>query len=353
MIGERVAHYEVLSTLGAGAVGSVYRARDSESGATVALKLLHQTSQNTVDVQRRFIREVTVLQKLDHPNIVRYYDCGLHEGQYFLAMENVDCGTLKDVLKGGRVLPWRDAVDVAIQICAALEAAHAKGVIHRDLKPANLFLSKEGLVKVGDFGLARAEDLSRLTEAGTTVGTCRYMPPEQITGEEKLTGAVDLYALGCLLFEMLVGRSPFDGTTLIMVFERHMFSEPENPCDLIAGCPADLGQLVVRLLAKEPANRPAGAALVKSMLQQIAVSEPVDWEKTAPANVSSASARTAVGGLTDLSETEISLVSIPAPNLTERLHAGLSEEPRDVNWKFALLGVAVLVIVIGVALWLT
>lgn len=346
MIGERVAHYEVLSSLGIGAVGSVYRARDTESGASVALKLLHPTSQNTVDVQRRFIREVTVLQKLDHPNIVQYYDCGIHEGQYFLAMEQVDCGTLKDVLKGGRVLPWRDAVDVAIQICAALEVAHAKGVIHRDLKPANLFLSKDGLVKVGDFGLARAEDLSRLTEAGTTVGTCRYMPPEQIAGEERLTGAVDLYALGCLLFEMLVGRSPFDGTTLVMVFEKHMFADPENPCDLIAGCPADLGELVLKLLAKEPANRPPSAAIVKDWLKQIVAGEAVDWEKTIPAHLpAEPPTEASVGGI----ESE---EGAAMPNLTERLHAGLTEEPKDADWRFAVLALILLAIVVGVALWL-
>lgn len=340
---QRVAHFEVLESLGVGAVGSVFRARDTESGTFVALKLLHDNPKDTVDVQRRFIREVAVLQRLDHPNIVRYHDCGIHEGRFYLAMEHVDCGTLKDVLKGGRALPWRDAVDVAIQICAALEGAHGGSVIHRDLKPANLFLSGGGLVKIGDFGLARAENLSRLTDAGTTVGTCRYMPPEQITGEETLTGAVDLYALGCVMFEMLTGRPPFDGTTLVMVFEKHMFAEPENPANLIADCPADLGEVVLRLLAKEPADRPATAGVVKRWLQQIAAGEPVDWEITV---------RATPRAPTEPAPQVPPIVNGPAHNLTERLYGRLEVERTGPDWKITLLALIALLIAIAAAIWL-
>ncbi|MEX2170154.1 MAG: serine/threonine-protein kinase [Pirellulales bacterium] len=337
----RVAHFDILESLGVGAVGSVYRARDTESGTFVALKLLHDNPKDMIDVQRRFIREVAVLQQLDHPNIVRYHDCGIYEGRFYLAMEHVDCGTLKDVLHGKRSLAWRDAVDVAIQICAALEGAHAGGVIHRDLKPANLFLSGKGLVKVGDFGLARAENLSRLTDSGTTVGTCRYMPPEQITGEEVLTGAVDLYALGCVMFEMLVGRAPFDGTSLVMVFEKHMFAEPENPADLIVGCPADLGKVILRLLAKEPSGRPSSAGVVKKWLEQIAAGEPVDWETAARAKpippVPAMQLPTSVDG--------------PTQNLTERLYGRLELEQTGPDWKLILLGLVLLLIAIAAAIW--
>ena len=155
------------------------------------------------------------------------------------------------------MLPWREAVECAIQICAALEHAHQIGVIHRDLKPANLFLSADGHVKVGDFGLARDLNSSRLTMDGQTVGTCRYMPPEQIAGEAKLTGAVDLYALGCIMYEMLVGRTPVDGNTIVEIFEGHLNEEPTPPIDLVDGCPQDLSDLG-DAAAREDAGRSAG-----------------------------------------------------------------------------------------------
>ena len=158
------------------------------------------------DLQRRFVREVAIVERLNHPNIVRHYDCGLADDRIYFAMELVDCGTLKDVLRQRGKLPWREAVECAMQICAALDHAHQVGVIHRDLKPANLFLAEDGRVKVGDFGLARDLNNSRLTLDGQTVGTCRYMPPEQIAGDAELTGATDLYAVGCILYEMLVGQ---------------------------------------------------------------------------------------------------------------------------------------------------
>jgi serine/threonine protein kinase len=332
-----VAHFEILESLGVGAVGSVYRARDTQTGDIVALKLLHDNPRDMVDVQRRFIREVAVLQKLDHPNIVHYYDCGIYDGRFYLAMEHVDCGTLKDVLRGQRQLAWREVVDVAIQVCSALEAAHCVGVIHRDLKPANLFLSGRGIVKVGDFGLARAENLSRLTDAGTTVGTCRYMPPEQITGEEKLTGAVDLYALGCVMFEMLLGRVPFDGASLVMVFEKHMFAEPENPADLISDCPADLGQVVLRLLEKEPADRPSSATMTRRWLEQVAAGKSIDWAITVR-NTPSVPCEP---------PHETAVVETPtdndlAQNLTERLYGRLELEQAETPWKIIAALIALL-----------
>jgi serine/threonine protein kinase len=212
---------------------------------------------------------VAIAEKLDHPNIVRHYDCGLHDDQYFFAMEFVDCGTLKDVLRQRHMLPWREAAECAIQICAALEHAHDRGIIHRDLKPANLFVSAEGQVKVGDFGLARDLNKARLTLEGQTVGTCRYMAPEQITGDAELTGAADLYALGCILYRAIVGQPPFDGESIIDIFEAHLYSEPQPPADLEEDCPRDLSDLVMRLLSKDPQDRPASAAEVQRALEDI------------------------------------------------------------------------------------
>jgi serine/threonine protein kinase len=264
-----VGGYEVGALLGSGTVGEVYHARHCETGVRAVLKFLHEQTAREPDAQRRFVREVAIAEKLDHPNIVRHYDCGLHDDQYFFAMEFVDCGTLKDVLRQRHMLPWREAAECAIQICAALEHAHDRGIIHRDLKPANLFVSAEGQVKVGDFGLARDLNKARLTLEGQTVGTCRYMAPEQITGDAELTGAADLYALGCILYRAIVGQPPFDGESIIDIFEAHLYSEPQPPADLEEDCPRDLSDLVMRLLSKDPQDRPASAAEVQRALEDI------------------------------------------------------------------------------------
>ena len=264
-----VGGYEVGALLGAGTVGEVYHARHCDTGVRAVLKFLHEQTAREPDAQRRFVREVAIAEKLDHPNIVRHYDCGLHDDQYFFAMEFVDCGTLKDVLRQRRRLPWREAAECAIQICDALQHAHDRGIIHRDLKPANLFVSADGQVKVGDFGLARDLNKARLTLEGQTVGTCRYMAPEQITGESELTGAADLYALGCILYRAIVGEPAFDGESIIDIFEAHLYSEPRPPADVAEDCPEDLSNLILRLLAKDPHERPASANAVRAALEDI------------------------------------------------------------------------------------
>jgi eukaryotic-like serine/threonine-protein kinase len=265
----QVGAYELGPLLGSGTVGAVYRARNRETGQPAVIKLLQAQSAAEPELQLRFVREVAIAEKLDHPNIVRHYDCGLCDDQIYFAMELVECGTLKDVLRRRGTLGWREAVAVAIQVCDALEHAHRLGIIHRDLKPANLFLAADGKVKIGDFGLARDLNSHRLTMEGQTVGTCRYMPPEQIAGEDELTGAVDLYALGCLVFEMLVGRPPFDGDTVIQVFEAHLYSEPTPLVSLVRDCPQDLSELVLALLAKQPDERPQEAVEVRAALANI------------------------------------------------------------------------------------
>lgn len=266
---ETIGDYRVLEPLGSGAVGQAFRAEHVGSGDVVAVKLMHERLALDPDVQNRFVREVSVLEKLDHPNIVRHLDCGLDDGRLFFAMEWVEFGTLGEVLGRRTKLPWREAVECAIEICAGLRHAHERGIVHRDLKPANLFLSADGKVKIGDFGLARDDAMHRLTLSGNTVGSCRYMAPEQVRGEEHLTGAVDLYALGCLLYQMLDGEPPFDGATIIEIFEHHLFTEVSplpKPSD---DRPAALDKLVMQLLVKYPNERPADAGEVRAALAAI------------------------------------------------------------------------------------
>jgi serine/threonine protein kinase len=270
-----VGDYELGPLLGTGTVGEVYRARHRETGQAAVVKLLQAKAAGEPEVQRRFVREVAIAEKLNHPNIVRHYDCGLAGERIFFAMEFVDRGSLKDVLRRRGTLSWRETVACAMQVCDALEHAHARGVIHRDLKPANLFLAGDGRVKIGDFGLARDLNRARLTIEGQTVGTCRYMPPEQIAGEEELTGAVDLYALGCVMYESLVGRPPFDGNTIVQIFEAHLYDAPVPPRRHARDCPEDLSALVLLLLAKQPHDRPASAADVQAALADILRGRPM------------------------------------------------------------------------------
>lgn len=272
---QTVGDFELGEHLASGTVGDVYHARHRTTGQRAVVKFLQTHAASEPDLQRRFVREVSIVERLNHPNIVRHFDCGLAEDRIFFAMELVECGTLKDVLRQRGRLPWREAVECAMQICAALAHAHQIGVIHRDLKPANLFLGEDGRVKVGDFGLARDLNRSRLTLDGQTVGTCRYMPPEQIAGEADLSGATDLYAVGCILYEMIVGRTPFDGGTIVEIFESHLNDLPDPPAQYVPDCPADLSELVMLLLEKSPGDRPSDAAAVQSALADVLHNRPM------------------------------------------------------------------------------
>jgi serine/threonine-protein kinase len=288
---QQVGKYTLQRMLGTGAAGSAYEAVDTESGDRVAVKLLNAKTASNPDIQNRFVREVSVLEKLHHPHIVQHIDCGIDEqGRLYFVMELVDSGTLRDALRPNRRLPWQDAAKVAAQVCEALAHAHQRGVIHRDLKPANLFLSSSGSVKVGDFGLARDMNLHRLTATGNTVGTCRYMAPEQVRGEDELTGAVDLYALGCIMFEMLAGRSPFDGDSVIEIFEHHLFTPAPRVDALVPKCPRALADYIEMMMAKKPELRPVSAEQAAQTLAAIARGETVDVAADCPHTGESADA---------------------------------------------------------------
>lgn len=338
-----VGDFEVLETLGSGAAGSAYKARNRETGEMVAVKLMHERMASQPDIQNRFVREVSVLQKLDHPNVVRYVDCGLDDGRIYLAMEWVEFGSLDSVLSRRGTLPWREAVEVAMQICSGLEHAHSKGIIHRDLKPANLFLSSDGLVKIGDFGLARDADLHRLTVTGNTVGSCRYMAPEQVRGEDVLTGAVDIYALGCLLYRMLSGRAPFDGATIIEIFEAHLYTD----IPLIDGPRGDrpqaLDDLVTLMLTKDVSQRPGQASEVHEALAAILAGEKVAEEFTPAVQPESAEAAPAE---------QPAEPTDPEPNLTQRLMSGQPQaEARTPNLRIVLIVIG-LAVLIGLVVWI-
>jgi serine/threonine protein kinase len=208
-----------------------------------------------------------VMERLRHPNIVACYGGGEDaDGSLYYLMELIDGGTVKALLQMQQRMHWSVVVELGRQICSALQCAHNNGVVHRDLKPGNLFLNLNAELKLGDFGIARDLTNADLTSSGMTVGTHGYMAPEQITGDAGITGKADLYSLGCCLFEMLTGQSPFTGENFALLFEQHLRAIPRRVKSLVPDCPDELDSIVNQLLAKKPDDRPFNARQVQGVM---------------------------------------------------------------------------------------
>lgn len=261
--------FELEEQIGSGAMGVVFRARFVKNNRRVALKLLPKEVAANATLAARFQREMEILKDLRHPHIVHSFGGTCEGDQWFYAMELIEGGTLSTLLHEQGRLPWRQVVDFALQVCAALEHAHARGVIHRDLKPGNLLLTKAGKVKLGDFGLALVAAETRLTAAGKTMGSLHYMAPEQIQGKPPLSNRTDLYALGCVMFELLCGRTPFTGEAMAEVLQQHIREMPPKVSSYALDCPLGLEALVAELLQKDPGRRPLNAQAVALRLREV------------------------------------------------------------------------------------
>jgi eukaryotic-like serine/threonine-protein kinase len=271
MTDRKFGPFEIERRLGIGGMGVVYLATYTADGRErhVALKVLSPGLSDDPKLLKRFDREIEILKRLTHPNIVKCFGGGVHAGQRYYAMEFINGGTIQDVMKKRGQLSVDQAIEVGRQLCAALEHAHNAGIIHRDLKPANLFVSKNGRLKLGDFGIARDTEATALTAAGKTVGTYAYMSPEQIHGGSPISRKTDLYATGCVLFEVLTGEAPFAGDNPAEMLMQHLNDDPRNVKDLVPDCPIWLDQLIERLLAKDPDDRPHDALAVHTELTEI------------------------------------------------------------------------------------
>ncbi|MCO6458949.1 MAG: serine/threonine protein kinase [Pirellulaceae bacterium] len=262
----QLSDFELGDTLGVGTVGTIYHARHKQTGQESALKILLPSVSEDQLIRARFRREMTILERISHPHIVKYLGGGRDGNQLFYAMEYVDSGSLKQVLKAGGPLRWREAASCAIQLCSALQHLHNHGIIHRDLKPGNLFFTRTGALKLGDFGIARDTKDTDLTADRLTVGTYAYMSPEQIRGDKGITGKTDLYALGCLLYEMLTGHPPYLGENFAQLFEQHLRDEPPSIRQSVPDCPLELDLMIRELMAKDPEKRPFNARTVQGRL---------------------------------------------------------------------------------------
>lgn len=294
--------YEILSRLGRGGMGAVYEAIDTTSGDAVAVKVLASHLADDPGLRARFDAEIETLKNLRHPGIVRLLSFGEQDDQPFFAMELVRGKSLEQILRGGRRFTWRETVAVALEVTRALKAAHDQGIVHRDLKPANLLVAeassaaadKHGgtatadgagrvTVKLADFGIAKLFGGVAHTALGHVVGTAEYMAPEQAVGRP-VDHRVDLYALGLVMFAMLTGSPPFRGTQLTEVIDKQRRTIPPRVASLVPTVPAELDELIARLLSKDPAQRPASALALGRLLAAIETLHPPDAE----ASVSSA-----------------------------------------------------------------
>jgi serine/threonine-protein kinase len=269
MLGEKLGSFTLESKLGSGAMGQVYLAVHDKKGLKAAVKVMTADASGKGSMGERFEREAEILQQFRHPNIVRFYAVGRSKGRPYIAMEYVDGGTLDERLEREGVFDWPEVVKIGIQVSEALHYAHSHGVIHRDLKPSNLMITSDGTIKLTDFGIAKDLDATALTATGRTLGTAAYMAPEQIRGTPAVSHKTDLYALGCVLFQLLTGRLPFEGTSAVSLMHKHLSEEPPRPSSRNPQIPKALDNLVVSLLAKAPADRPWDAAAVSHKLSEI------------------------------------------------------------------------------------
>lgn len=260
--------FELLDKLGEGGMGVVYRARYVVDNRHVAVKLLPPDVANST-ILSRFERELEILKTLRHPNIVRSFG-GVCEGnQHFYAMELVEGGTLDRLLEERGKFTAEVAIQLALQMASGLAYAHERGVVHRDVKPGNFLLTTTGKLKLSDFGLATVEAATKITAAGKTMGTFPYMAPEQIRGRPPVSPQTDLYALGCVIFEMVTGRTPFIGDTPAEVMHKHLDAKPPRISEFTSDCPVGLESLVRDLLQKEPNDRPESAYVVAKRLTDL------------------------------------------------------------------------------------
>jgi eukaryotic-like serine/threonine-protein kinase len=256
--------YETSERLGSGGMSNVYKATDRILERTVAVKILAEHLSDDERFVARFRREALAVAKLIHPNIVQVYDTGVDEGRHYIVMEYVEGRSGAQILQRHGPVEAEIAAEIGIQSCAGLDYAHRRGIIHRDVKPGNLMVvggpvgGGEMVVKLTDFGIARAIEQTRITQVGSVVGTAAYLAPEQVRGEEA-TPATDVYALGVVLYQFLTGRLPYEGSSLAELAVRQQNEKPLPPDTYNSEVPQTLGAAVLRALEGDPNRRYASA----------------------------------------------------------------------------------------------
>jgi serine/threonine protein kinase/WD40 repeat protein len=271
-----IAGYEILSRLGKGGMGVVYKARQKKLNRVVALKMILAGEHADADKLTRFHREAKAVGRLSHPHIVQIYDVGLAKNLPYFVLEYLPGGSLKELLQRGGPLAPQSSAALLATLAQAVHAAHLAGIVHRDLKPTNVLLAEDGTAKITDFGLAKRLEMPEQTQTGQILGTPEYMAPEQARGESKSVGPeADVYALGAVLYETLTGRPPFQGMEVMEILHKVQNEEPVPPRRLAAGVPADLETICLKALRKEVKDRYATAQEFADELDRFLHDEPV------------------------------------------------------------------------------
>src|SRR5439155_325406 len=268
--------YRIVRKLGTGGVADVYLAEDQELGRRVAIKILNDRHAADDSFVERFRREAKNAAGLSHPNIVSIYDRGTAAGTYYIAMEYLDGRSLKELIVARGPAPIKIAIEHARQILGAIGFAHRHGIVHRDIKPHNVLIGPEGRLKVTDFGIARS-GASQMTEVGSIIGTAQYLSPEQARGSP-VDQRSDLYSVGVVLYELLTGQVPFTGDTPLEIAMKHLSEVPKPPSELRPDVPHDLDLVVLRALAKDPADRYPTAEQMDADLERVLTGMPVGAE---------------------------------------------------------------------------
>ena len=255
---EKIGKYKISGILGKGAMGIVYKALDPDINREVAVKtvrfdLVSEDESENEEIMERFMREAQSAGKLTHPNIITIFDVGREESLTYIVMQFIQGQSLQRLIASGEKLPTTEVVQLYEQICSALDYAHSFGIVHRDVKPGNILLNKEGKPFIVDFGVARV-DTSTLTQSGTAVGTPSYMSPEQVMGK-KVDNRSDIFSLGCILFELLTGRRPFEAESITTVIYKIINEEPPHLSEVKKGLPVGFGHIINKALAKDPKDR--------------------------------------------------------------------------------------------------
>ncbi len=252
-----IGKYRILELVGEGAMGVVYRARDTVLDRGVAIKVMNDSIARQDDLRKRFLHEAQAAGSLQHPNVVCIYDLGESDGHLFIAMEFVEGVDLERLIELGEPLSLQARLDIIIDVLTGLAFAHKRGIVHRDIKPANIRVGEDGRAKIMDFGVAHLAS-SSMTSTGSILGTPTYMAPEQIT-EGKTSPATDIFATGGVLFQILTLMKPFDAPTLQNLFFKIITEEPRRVSELMPGLPPSLDRIVLKAMAKEPSDRYASA----------------------------------------------------------------------------------------------
>ena len=255
LIGKTIAgRYEILEKTGVGGMATVYVARDLVLNRQVAVKVLKEEFTTDEEFVKRFNTEAQAAASLSHANIVSIYDVGNEDNIYYIVMELVRGKTLKQIITEEGAIPWKWAVNIAIQIASALEMAHKNNIVHRDIKPHNIIITEDGVAKVTDFGIAKAVSNSTITAFGTTIGSVHYFSPEQAKGGYT-DAKSDIYSLGVVMYEMLTGKVPFDADTSVSVALKHMQESPVEPIEINENIPVAVNDIILKAMQKEPMAR--------------------------------------------------------------------------------------------------